>query len=64
MKEVHSVKAFTEKPDIEHAKLFIQSGDFLWNAGMFIWNIDALSAGLDKHLPDLMRHSLAVLGRI
>ena len=57
--DIYSVKAFTEKPDLEHAKLFIQSGDFLWNAGMFIWNIDALSEGLDKHLPDLM----STLGR-
>ena len=57
--DVYAVKAFTEKPDAEHAKLFIESGDFLWNAGMFIWNIEALSAGLDKHLPDLM----STLGR-
>jgi mannose-1-phosphate guanylyltransferase len=50
----YGVKAFTEKPDLEHAKLFIESGDFLWNAGMFIWNVDALTGGLDKHLPELM----------
>lgn len=50
----YAVKAFTEKPDLAHAKLFIDSGDFLWNAGMFIWNVDALTAGLDKHLPELM----------
>jgi mannose-1-phosphate guanylyltransferase len=49
-----AVKAFTEKPDLEHAKKFLESGDFLWNAGMFIWNIDALSSGLDIHLPELM----------
>ncbi len=49
-----AVKAFTEKPDLEHAKKFLESGDFLWNAGMFIWNIDALSRGLDTHLPELM----------
>ena len=34
--DIYAVKAFTEKPDAEHAKLFIESGDFLWNAGMFI----------------------------
>jgi mannose-1-phosphate guanylyltransferase len=48
------VKAFTEKPDIDHAKLFLESGDFLWNAGMFIWNLPAVTQGLDKHLPELM----------
>lgn len=52
--DIFKVKAFTEKPDLEHAQKFIDSGDFLWNAGMFIWNIDALTAGLDQHLPDLM----------
>lgn len=51
---IFRVKAFTEKPDAEHAQKFIDSGDFLWNAGMFIWNIEALSAGMDLHLPDLM----------
>ncbi len=50
----YQVKAFTEKPDLEHAKLFLDSGDFLWNAGMFIWNIDVVSKGLDQHLPELM----------
>lgn len=48
------VKAFTEKPDLDHAKLFLESGDFLWNAGMFIWNVDAVTSGLDTHLPELM----------
>ena len=50
----YGVKAFTEKPDLEHAKLFLDSGDFLWNAGMFIWNVEALTGGLDHHLPELM----------
>ena len=50
----YGVKAFTEKPDLEHAKLFLDSGDFLWNAGMFIWNVEALTGGLDRHLPELM----------
>ena len=52
--QIYQVKAFTEKPDLEHAQKFIDSGDFLWNAGMFIWNIEALTGGLDKHLPELM----------
>lgn len=52
--DIYGVKAFTEKPDLEHAKKFIDSGDFLWNAGMFIWNIESLTGGLDKHQPELM----------
>lgn len=34
---IYKVKTFTEKPDLELAKTFIISGDFLWNAGIFIW---------------------------
>lgn len=35
--EIHKVKTFTEKPDLEIAKSFLASGDFLWNAGIFVW---------------------------
>ncbi len=47
------VKTFTEKPDVEHAKMFLESGDFLWNSGVFIWNVDTILNGLEKHLPDV-----------
>lgn len=47
------VKTFTEKPDIELAKVFIQSGDFFWNSGIFIWNMKTILAAFEKHLPDV-----------
>jgi mannose-1-phosphate guanylyltransferase len=47
------VKTFTEKPDLELAKVFIESGDFYWNSGIFIWNGKSILASLEKHLPDL-----------
>ena len=47
------VKTFTEKPDIDLAKVFIKSGDFYWNSGIFIWNIDAILEALEKYLPDI-----------
>jgi mannose-1-phosphate guanylyltransferase len=47
------VKTFTEKPDIELAKLFIQSGDFYWNSGIFIWNIKAILSAFQKYMPDM-----------
>lgn len=47
------VKTFTEKPDIELAKVFLESGDFFWNAGIFIWNIKAIMKAFEKHLPDM-----------
>lgn len=50
---IHKVKTFTEKPDLEHAQMFLQSGDFLWNSGIFIWSVPSILAALEKHLPDL-----------
>lgn len=47
------VKTFTEKPDIELARVFVESGEFFWNAGIFIWKIDSIKRALSKYLPDL-----------
>lgn len=49
----HEVKAFTEKPTLEIAQSFIDSGEFLWNAGIFIWNINAIVHRFEKHLPEI-----------
>ncbi len=46
------VKTFTEKPDIDLAKVFMESGDFYWNSGIFIWNIKSILAAFEKYLPD------------
>ncbi len=50
---VFSVKTFTEKPDLEIAKAFIKSGDFLWNSGIFIWSNSAIVEALEKYLPQI-----------
>ncbi len=47
------VKTFTEKPELSLAKKFVDSGDFVWNAGIFIWNVKAILAALEKHTPEL-----------
>ncbi len=52
-KELYSVKTFTEKPTEEIAKSFLETGEFLWNAGIFCWSIDAILARLDEHLPEM-----------
>ena len=39
---INSVRNFTEKPDSETANKFLQSGDYLWNSGMFIWSLDSV----------------------
>jgi mannose-1-phosphate guanylyltransferase len=47
------VKTFTEKPDLEMAKFFLQSGDFLWNAGIFVWTALAIQKAFDKYMPEM-----------
>jgi len=50
---VYKVKTFTEKPDLELAKTFLQSGDFLWNAGIFVWQIKSILTAFEKYLPEM-----------
>lgn len=47
------VKAFTEKPNLELAKVFLGSGDFLWNSGIFIWNLETIRAAFREFLPEI-----------
>jgi mannose-1-phosphate guanylyltransferase len=47
------VKTFTEKPDIDLAKVFLQSGDFYWNSGIFIWRLDTILQAIEKYLPEM-----------
>lgn len=47
------VKTFTEKPDIDLARVFIESGDFYWNSGIFIWSIKSILKAFEKHLPEM-----------
>jgi len=50
---VFKVKTFAEKPNLETAKAFIESGDFLWNSGMFIFRVDTMLEEIKESLPDL-----------
>jgi len=50
---IHKVKTFTEKPNIELAKAFVASGDFLWNAGIFTWKVKNLLSAFEKYLPEM-----------
>ncbi len=50
---VYKVKTFTEKPDKELAKTFISSGDFLWNAGIFVWQIKNIIKAFENFLPEM-----------
>lgn len=50
---IYKVKTFTEKPDIELAKTFIQSGDFLWNAGLFVFEVGNMVSAFETYLPEM-----------
>lgn len=52
-KEVKKVKTFTEKPDLDIAKQFLESGDFYWNSGIFVWSLKSIVDALEKHMPEM-----------
>lgn len=47
------VKTFTEKPDKELAQVFISTGEFFWNAGIFVWRASVIRKEMEKHLPEV-----------
>jgi len=48
---IKKVAQFREKPDYETAKAFFKSGNFVWNAGIFIWSVQAITAAFEKFQP-------------
>jgi mannose-1-phosphate guanylyltransferase len=50
---IFKVKTFTEKPNIEMAKVFVESGEFFWNSGIFVWSLDTIKNAFDSYLPDI-----------
>lgn len=50
---IYNVKTFTEKPDLELAKTFLASGDFLWNSGIFVWQTKHIIAAFETYLPEI-----------
>lgn len=47
------VRKFTEKPDLETAMAFLASGEYLWNSGMFVWEVRVILDALERYLPKL-----------
>lgn len=58
IKDLYSVKTFTEKPEREFAKIFMESGEFYWNTGLFMSNSRYLQTCFDKILPEVIRKLL------
>lgn len=52
---IYEVDAFKEKPDYETAQDFMQSGEYLWNAGYFVGSVEVFLDGMEKHAPDLKK---------
>lgn len=50
---VFNVKRFVEKPDLQTAKGYLESGDYFWNAGMFVWSVSSIVAELETSTPSL-----------
>ena len=47
------VKTFTEKPNADLARVFLETGEFFWNSGMFIWSLKAIKAEMERCLPEV-----------
>lgn len=52
---INKVRTFTEKPDAAMARAFMESGEFFWNSGIFIWKTATILQNLDAYLPDMQQ---------
>lgn len=50
---IREVKTFTEKPQLELAQQFLESGDFYWNSGIFVWSLRNIQAAFQRYLPEM-----------
>ena len=51
--EISTVASFREKPDLQTAKSYLAAGNYLWNAGIFVWSTQSILAALERHLPEV-----------
>lgn len=52
---LRKVKTFTEKPNSELAQIFFETGEFYWNSGIFLWNLQTIDSAFDEFLPEISR---------
>jgi len=52
-KEIFRVDSFREKPDLKTAKEYIRNGEYYWNSGIFIWNVNTIISALRVYQPEL-----------
>ena len=51
--EIQAVRAFKEKPSLDIAKAYLTAGNFLWNAGIFVWNVETIVSCLSRYKPGI-----------
>ncbi len=61
---VYKVKTFAEKPTLEVAKAFLESGDFLWNSGMFIFRVDTMMDEFKNNLPEIYSEMISLENKL
>ncbi len=61
---VYEVRRFEEKPDLATAKKYVESGEFYWNAGMFVWTVPALAKALKAHAGDIAEAFEGMAGKV
>lgn len=49
----YKVKTFIEKPQLEFAQVFIESNEFYWNSGIFLWNVNTILKAFETHIPEI-----------
>ena len=54
-KDIQQVKTFTEKPDYEIAVQFVESGEFFWNSGIFMWSLKSITQAFNNYQPDIAK---------
>ena len=52
-KDIYPVKEFKEKPDLETAKKYLASGDYLWNSGIFVWSLKTIDEAIRHYMPEI-----------
>lgn len=57
---IYRVKTFAEKPNEETAKMFIETGEFVWNSGMFIWRVETILNEIQKSLPEMYQELMNI----
>lgn len=58
--EIYSVKEFREKPNLETAKEYVAKGNYLWNAGIFVWNVNTIVDSITRYKPGIAKDMDAI----